>query len=171
MKKIFLKSWLTVSVSSTVFILTLAACSNLFKLKSSNLHQRKATHEASAISQELRTESGHSIGSILQNDSSRYWLWFQSSNPFIFHPDSGLKAEDGEFLLQGSRGTSRLALENTWLQSSRQTDSMAYDKLETFEKNVTKELEKERKGEKVLWFWIVGVGVVVLILIVRRGLG
>lgn len=141
------------------FLWMIPACSNLYKLKSSNLHQLESSRESSVVAQESNEKTLHTFGSIFQNDSSNYWIWFQSNNPFLFHPDKGLEAESGNMIVGGNRLQSSLVQVNALQLSISTKDSAANEKLKMKEENANKKLEKERKGGSWFWLWSISIGV------------
>lgn len=158
MKTIIFRSWMIGLSFMMLFLLTIQSCSNLYKLKTSDLHQEESRQESTVVLQESNIKSLHTIGNVFQNDSSTYWIWFQSNNPFLFHPDKGLEAEQGNLIVGGSRLQSNLEQENTILLSNSHKDSSSFEKLKVKEKNLVKVLEKERKGGNWLWLWLLGGG-------------
>lgn len=167
MKTIVFGSWAIVLSLIVLSVLILPACGSLYKVKSSDLHQLKSKEENTFLSQESKAESLHSVGSLFQSDSSNYWLWFESSHPFIFHSDKGLEAENGKLILGGNRLLSNVVQENKLQLISSNKDSAAYANLERVEKSVLKELEKEKKAENWLWLWLLG-GALLLYLVYQR---
>lgn len=149
------------------FLLIIPGCGNLHKLKSSDWYQLKTKQENTLISHESSLDSLYTAASIFQSDSSNHWLWFQSSHPFIFHPDKGLEAENGKLILGGNRLLSNVVQENKLQLISSNKDSAAYANLERVEKSVLKELEIERKAGNWLWLWLLG-GALLLYLVYQR---
>lgn len=136
------------------------ACSNLQKVKTSELHKKNSLLESTSRSQKTMLKQLKKNGILLQNDSSNYWLWFQSADPFQFHPDRGLLAENGELLLGGNHQKMQLEQESTIRLEGEWKDSSAFEKAILEDKRLHKNLEKERKRE----YWMIGLILVLVLL-------
>ena len=158
MKTIAFAYWTIILSSLILFLMIILACGNLHKLKSTNLNQLKTKQENILVSRESSLDSLYTATSIFKSDSSNHWLWFQSRHPFVFNSDRGLAAESGKLIIGGNRLLSKVVHQNSLQISSSNKDSTAYANLESVEKSVVKEMEKERKIGNYFWLWIFGGG-------------
>ncbi len=143
-------------------LLTMGCNSHFQKVKTFDLHKKSLLQENTRASQEALLTWQQQNGVFLQSDSSTYWLWFESANPFQFHPKYGLVAENGELLLGGQHGKIVVEQGSTLLLESEWKDSSTSVKLVLEEEELLKSSDTVRKRKYWLWgLMVLMAGVVV----------
>ena len=143
-------------------LLTMGCNSHFQKVKTFDLHKKSLLQENTRASQEALLTWQQQNGVFLQSDSSTYWLWFESANPFQFHPKYGLVAENGEFLLGGQHAKIVVEQGSTLLLESEWKDSSTSVKLVLEEEELLKSSDTVRKRKYWLWgLMVLMAGVVV----------
>ena len=152
---------LLILVQIIVLVFSMGCSNHLRKVKSSELYKKSAMQERFTLSHEEKLKKLEKNGMVMHSDSSNYWVWFQSANPFQFHPDRGLVAENGELLLGGNNRKIAFVHENIILLENEWKDSSTSDKAILAEKEVLKSLDKEQKIN--VWLLRLGWGLMLLV--------